>query len=282
VVGGAGGNKARRDSGERMPGVTMEYANGNGAHMNHDRDTRPNGINGSSHASESVEKGKGRSEVGGMLPLHPSPANGVNGTSIDRAPQERVSGVESVPQNMLDQLPPELIHITEGYLPLARLLERLAQTSHNELEAKILELADMPLPQSMLNGNGAHAPVEDHSADNISRKLRLLKLAQELHAKWVKALVLTQWSRKSEDVSKLIDLTMYLRTRKWQYDGALGEMSELKRSLAPAALPNPDLKTALEVLSTGKASWMPDVCFGSREFVTLANCYSLDTLSRNP
>jgi mediator of RNA polymerase II transcription subunit 14 len=118
----------------------------------------------------------------------------------------------------------------------------------------------MPIPPSALNTNGSHmTSVDDNSSENLSKKLLLLNFAQETHADWVKALVITNWSRRSEDVSKTIDLKIYLDQQKAMYDMAIHEMSEVKRSLPYARVPNPDLKTALQVLSTGKAPWMPEV-----------------------
>lgn len=116
----------------------------------------------------------------------------------------------------------------------------------------------MPAPVSAVNGNSAHPP-EDNSADNINKKVRLLSFAQSKHAEWVKALVITEWSRRSEDVSKMIDLKVHIDNQKTLYDFAIQEMSEMKRNLIQARVPNPDLKTALAVLSTGKAAWMPEV-----------------------
>ena len=103
--------------------------------------------------------------------------------------------------------------------------------------------------------NGA----DDNSRENVAKKLHLLSAAQKWHAQWLKTLVITQWSRRAPEVSKLIDLTMHFKQHGWKYDAALAEMAEMKRGLSQAALPNPDLRTALEVLTTGKAPWMPDV-----------------------
>lgn len=248
---------------ESMPGVIMENGSRNGSRTNHDRDSMPNGTNGaSSEAERTVDKGKGRAD-----PQHESTRlsamNGVNGD----LPNERSSAiaVDSTKMEMMDQinqLPPEIAHITEGFQPLAVLLSRLAQVTSNRLTNKITELASMPMPSSTLNGNGAHYGngLDDNSVDNIRKKVQLLKFAEDTHADWAKVLVITQWSRISEEVSKVIDLKVHLDTQRNLYDMAVYELSEVKRSLIRARLPNPDLKTAVEVLSTGKASWMPDVC----------------------
>jgi mediator of RNA polymerase II transcription subunit 14 len=193
----------------------------------------------------------------------PVSSNGINGKAMEDAASHQVRGGDTILKDMSDrlsQLPPEIVHITQGYLPLSQLLTRLAQQTHNNLSSKIVELAQMPMPVSVVNGNSVHyTALDDNSADNIKKKKILLDFAQKAHADWTKALVLTSWSRKSEDVSRIIDLKVHLDKQRLFYDAAVHEMSEVKRNLAHARLPNPDLKTALEVLSTGKAAWMPEV-----------------------
>jgi mediator of RNA polymerase II transcription subunit 14 len=123
-----------------------------------------------------------------------------------------------------------------------------------------MELASMPVPSSaQLVGASGLTEVDDLSPENLAKKKALLDFAQSTHADWVKALVITNWSRRSEDVSKTIDLNVYTNQQKALYDMAIHEMAELKRGLGQARLPNPDLKTALQVLSTGKAPYMPEV-----------------------
>ena len=118
----------------------------------------------------------------------------------------------------------------------------------------------MPIPASALHaGASGLTEGDDASPENVAKKKALLSFAQSTHADWVKVLVVTNWSRRSEDVSKTIDLKVYTDTQKSLYDMAIHEMAELKRGLAPARVPNPDLKTGLAVLSTEKASWMPEV-----------------------
>lgn len=251
--------------GKEMPGVIMENGDRNGAHTNHDRDQRPNGTNGAAYVTEMMqEKGKGRAEPQqNMTPVSPTLANGVNGSFAQGAPKHVAPTEDVISPDMMErirQLPPEIEEITTGYLPLSGLLGRLAQQSHNTLTDRILYMTDMPVPTSAMNGNASHITTsDDNSADNINKKLQLLNFAQDTHANWVKALVITEWSRKSKEVSKLIDIKAHLDKQKFFYQMAVHEMTEVKRSLAQARVPNPDLKTAVEVLSTGKAPWMPDV-----------------------
>lgn len=162
----------------------------------------------------------------------------------------RVPGSEMRSTRMND-LPDEILHITQGFVPLSLLLSRLAQVTHNSLQEKITELSRMPLP--------ATSAPDDASSENLRKKAALLHFAQDMHAKWVKALVITAWSRKAHQVSKLIDLKAFIDQQRFEYDSALDKLVHVKRNLGMARMPSPDLKTALHVLSTGQAPWMPDV-----------------------
>lgn len=159
----------------------------------------------------------------------------------------------------LIRLPPELRHITEGLISLPTLLARRAQVSHNSLNSMIQTLAEMPSPPAAVNGNHISGLGDQSTIDNIKKKVALLQWAEKEHADWVKVLVITSWSRVADDVGKLIDLKVRADEDRLHYDWAVDTLVELKRSLIHARIPNPDLKTALEILTTGQASWMPDV-----------------------
>jgi mediator of RNA polymerase II transcription subunit 14 len=242
-----------------MPGVIMENGDRNGSHTNHDRDRQPNGINGEMLPVEKgLEKGKGREPQQNMTPTSPTGPNIPNGMENAQLPSTSV--IPAGTRETLKQLPPEIIHITEGYMPLSTLLTRFAQKTHNDLTARILEMAQMPVSASAINGNVSHASTDDNSAENVNKKHRLLEWAQNAHTDWTKAYVITSWSRNSEEVSKLIDLKAFLMQQSSQYGFAIGALAQVRRELGAAKIPNPDLKTAVQVLSTGKAPWMPEVC----------------------
>lgn len=239
---GAGGVEGQVKG--NMPGVIMENGLGTGAHTNHDRQRVINGANGASQASHRIMEKASRADLQ-PSPNQPLQMNGANGLSREANNQTR-------------DMPPEINHITEGFELLPNLLTRLAQLTHNQLSAKLMELSGMNIQQSIENSN-AISSQDDNSAENIKKKVNLLKFAEGVHSNWTKALVITQWSRVSEEVSQVIDLKAHLDEQRLYYDIAVHELSEVKRSLVHARLPNPDLRTAVEVLSTGKASWMPDV-----------------------
>ncbi|KAM0278371.1 hypothetical protein ACHAQH_005191 [Verticillium albo-atrum] len=160
----------------------------------------------------------------------------------------------------MNDLPDEIQHITQGFIPLSTIILRLAQATHDDLEKAIMDAARIKYSPPALNGNatgGGEIP-DDSSEANKARKLTLLKFVQEAHTKWVKALVITDWSRKASTVSKLIDLKAHLDKKRSLFDFTLTELIELKRSLGQARLPRPDLKTALQILTTGEAPWIPE------------------------
>ncbi|TAQ83323.1 hypothetical protein B7494_g8353 [Chlorociboria aeruginascens] len=242
-----------------MPGIIMENGDRKASYTNHDRDGQLNGINGGYYTTDRNQyKGKTRPEPQqSMTPISPVMSNGLYANSSD--PSQ-----DTLPKEIQDQwseLPPEIAQVTAAHLkPLSMLLARSAQQSSNNLQAKILELARMPMPASAVNGTGFHITTgEDISADNINKKVNLLDFAQDEHSRFVKLLVLTQWSRKSDDLTRIQDLKWYLIQQQHLYNLAVDDMIKFKRNMPPAMVPSPDLKTAIEVLANGKAPWMPEL-----------------------
>lgn len=221
--------------------------NGVAMHTNHDRDLKAaNGINGAMTKSD-PSPNKTFKAVGGPM---------VNG---DIEAQKQAQAASSVSdQAKMNNLPPEIAHITTNFYPLPYILQRLAQKSHNDLQTEIEELANMPIGPGTANGNTTGSG-EDSSEANQNKKAHLLNFVQDMHSKWVKALVMSEWSRKSGQVSKLIDLHSHIVEQTQHYHNILDRMGHIKRNLYGARLPDPDIKTALQVLATGQAPWMPQV-----------------------
>lgn len=160
----------------------------------------------------------------------------------------------------MDEVPDELEHITDEMVPLDLFLTRLAQYSHSILQDELVTLASKPLPQNLPNGNTSHhgGGAEDTSPESLEKKTHILNFLQALHTKWVKALVITEWSKKADQVGKLIDIRTHLARKLDLFITSFGELISLNWELHCAKLPSPDLKTALEVLTNGEVSWMPE------------------------
>ena len=180
-----------------------------------------------------------------------------NGTVADPGMSSEV--LAAVVHSISSQLPPEIEHITQGYMPLSRLITRLTQDTFNGLTETINEMADMQPPTNNVLSHTSSLGSIQVSQFNIQKKTRLWDFAHDRRAKFIKILVLSQWSRQTELVGKVIDLNFWLNSQRQLYKDATAWIGELKRILAPMKLPSPHLKTALEALSTGKAAWLPDV-----------------------
>ena len=231
----------------------MDFGTQTSVRTNHDRDHWANGANGVNGGpvkrDMSVDKGKGVfSDIthDSMMAVDSEPQNG---------------GLPGANYSAMDDLPEEIPHITADILPLNLILARLAQASHAKLLDTIMALSAKPLPQSVANGNGQYhfAGAEDTSQESLDKKALLLTTIQELHTKWVKALVIANWSKKAEGVSRLIDIRAHLASKLEEFTRLFFIMVHNKQELHWAKVPGPDLKTALQVLSTGEVSYMPEV-----------------------
>lgn len=205
--------------------------------------------------------------------------NGVlpsNGVEADREPsdgvQDQANPINGVERLLDGQLPPELEHVTIGCLSLSSLLSRLAQDTINDLSDTIDRMSDIKFVQasgssafsgSQMNGIGGG----DRADANVQKKELLLQFGLRRRHQFVKALVVSQWSRQTEQVGKCIDLLRWMENRTGRetlekkdfLHGALWWVGQLKVVVEHTKMRNPDLKTALETLSLGKASWLTDV-----------------------
>ncbi|KAH8591402.1 mediator complex subunit MED14-domain-containing protein [Bisporella sp. PMI_857] len=233
-----------------MPGVIME----NGGHTNHDR--QPNGITAA--ANRVPEKGGSRPEPQqNITPTSPN-APFLNGLPMTQTGESSVPSAATALLAQLGKLPPEIQHVTLGYISTSKLIERAAEQSYGQLTQKINEQAQRTI-KSAVNGNVLHSAEQESDPENVEKKRIWLEFFQAKHAEWTKILAATNWSRQAEDVGKLIDLKAHLVNQKYQYDLSLMLLINSKKKLHTAGLPSPDFKTAVEVLSTGKAPWMPDL-----------------------
>lgn len=182
-----------------------------------------------------------------------SHGSGMNGSARMNGALQHIPTAMDKAGDIVPAAPFELPHITQGFFPFGTLINRSVQQCWIELSEVITELAAIDVPPA--NGK----PGGNQSPENLRKKSRLLEFAHNKRAEFIKLLVLSQWSRQAADVSRLIDIQNFIRTRHQAYDSALQFVGEVKRDLVRAQVANPDLKTALEVLSKGRVSSLPDV-----------------------
>lgn len=221
-----------------MPGVIMDNVNIEGSVH------RPGLIEATNGMSNSL----GNHEKAGQLSASTNGPAHMNGTGQGLKLEDTSSA------------PFELPHITQGFFPFGMLVNRAVQQCWVDLSELITELAAIQVPTdhhppSVTNGK---AP-GNQSAENVHKKMRILDFAHAKRAEFIKLLVLSQWSRQAAEVSRLIDIQNFIRTRHQAYTSAVQFVGEMKRDLVRAQVANPDLKTSLEVLSRGRVATLPDV-----------------------
>lgn len=165
--------------------------------------------------------------------------------------------------SMLEQLPPELAHITANFQPLSRLLERSAQECYNNLDETITALSNIPshIDEKVLAHPENFKNIVVGNND-VQKRMSWLEFGKAQRERFVKLLVLTRWSRQVEDVGKVIDLFNWMNTQSTLFGEVDESMAQLRRWLDGEKIPAPDLETALEILATGTSTKMPDVCIG--------------------
>ena len=217
-------------------------------------------VEGSVHEVKMGDYRNGYTQMNGDRGL----LNGTHANGIPSSPTSIQRKTSTVIDKLVGRLPPEIEHVTFGYVPFSSLISRLVQETFNDLTDVINDMSDMPVSQPSQNVTQNHGQQQsngngDTSQANVQKKLRMLHFAGERRAQFIKILILSRWTRQVKAVSKVIDLNFWLSNQIGQYNECCSWMGELKRRLIPLREPNPDMKTALEVLSLAKASWLPDL-----------------------
>jgi len=195
------------------------------------------------------------------LQINGSQQSRVNGTTTASADvKTEFRGQDGKKSATLEQLPPELAHITANFQPLSRLLERSAQECYNNLDETITTLADIPshVDEKVL----AHPENFKNivvSSNDAQKRLRWLEFGKAQRERFVKLLVLTRWSRQVDDVGKVIDLFNWMNIQSNIFSEVDESMAQLRRWLDGEKVPAPDLETALEVMATGTWTRLPHV-----------------------
>jgi mediator of RNA polymerase II transcription subunit 14 len=199
--------------------------------------------------------------LGGPVNGIASLTNGQSQKPVVESPIAKHSSIQlaSNTSSSLHDLPPELIHITEGYSSLGKLTYRVAQHCWLDLFELVEKLGapsahnDRPLMNGMSNGLASAAG----DGNSVERKMRWLNWANATREKLIKLMVIADWSKKANEVMKMIDLMAWANTQDFAIEETENSLMQFKIDLYKFKLPNPDIKTALEILGTGKASWIP-------------------------
>jgi len=156
------------------------------------------------------------------------------------------------------EVAPKLEDISDSYIPFGTLLQRMAQQTYFDLEQTIDAMADVQISEPVTNGLGTQ-PLTDTSSASVDKKIRMMNFAQTHKDRYIKAWVLSQWGQNIKDIDRTIQLSMWIRQQDESTHLAADGIINLKHNMIAAKMPNPNIEGALQVLSTGKAPWMPDL-----------------------
>lgn len=239
-----------------MPGILKMNTSANGGPVARDGDSKKRSHDGKmvngEHPIARKDTPAGAPAV--KTPSYKGAGAGANGLSA--------SSAAGPVADKMAQLPPEITRIgPENYHPLSTLIQRVAQETYNDLSEVLMQMREMKPSQPNGNlSNGLGLPNPQDQEINKQKKLLLLRFAMDNRAKFIKLLVLTDWGKRaSKDVSQLIDLFAWTNQQSWAQNQIDDKIEQMKLAMNQARQLNPDIRTALEILGTGKAEWIPDV-----------------------
>ena len=243
-----------------MPGLVMErqqpLPNGIPARP---RVEQNGGVIGESPNNATQSKGHGKLENGREL------INRV-GVGVGVAQDGKQNGTMVPPVDRLDGLPIEIRQLTEHFRPFHKLVHRSVQQTWNTFSDLLDQLSEITLAPNSTAPNTSYSKPQtngavsgDQSPANLEKKDRILKFQQDQRALYIKLLVLHDWFKKSRGIDQVIEISMWIHDQRMHFQQAADFIGNMKRELALWQVPNPDLRTAIEVLSNGRVSSLSDL-----------------------
>ncbi|EMD00089.1 hypothetical protein BAUCODRAFT_62964 [Baudoinia panamericana UAMH 10762] len=161
-------------------------------------------------------------------------------------------------------LPPQLDQswrTSEHNKSLGKLMDRLAQQCYMDLNSTLTQMSELGAPGDgapQVNGALPHDQT-DTSELSLRKKRMFMEFAHDQRDRFTKTLVLSDYSRNEEDMAKLIDIKIWQDKQRWAYAHTLEAIGHTKRRMLDFKVPAPNIESAMELLATGKASWVPDL-----------------------
>ncbi|KAK0290305.1 mediator complex subunit [Friedmanniomyces endolithicus] len=145
---------------------------------------------------------------------------------------------------------------------LGKLMDRLAQQCYIDLNKTLTEMTAQDDAAAVVapkvNGLSAQGLI-DTSEVSLRKKRMLMDFAHDQRDRFTKTLVLSDWSRNAEEMANIIDVRVWQETQRNAYTFAANAIAATKFKSVGFKVPAPNNDGAMEVLGTGKASWVPDM-----------------------
>ena len=140
------------------------------------------------------------------------------------------------------------------------LMTRTAQMCYTNLNDTLTKMTEVTMEprQQQLNGIIPHAG-QDTLDGSLKKKRLLMEFAEAQRNRFIKTLVLSDWCRNEADQSRLIDVKAWEDQQLFAHVQAARAVGQTKINMIAAKMPNPNIQDAMELLATGKASWVPDL-----------------------
>ena len=173
--------------------------------------------------------------------------------------------------NRLEEVPLEVLNLVTNdlFVPVSTLLSRRVQACWNRLSSLVDELMEEAAKSSSTKS-------DDKAV--ARRKERMLEFAFEQRSDFIKLLVLLDWSSRSKDFAKVASLNLWLHEQRRGFAATTIFLATLTANSTNWQKPNPDFKTAGEILSTGVVQSFPDL--GYSNFKPLSTRQILANLKR--
>ena len=143
---------------------------------------------------------------------------------------------------------------------LGLLLQRTAQQCFVDLNETLEKMQATAVESHSVQPNGVQqASSLDTAESSLKKKRLLMDFANTQRERFIKTLVLSNWARAEEEQSRLIDIKVWQDAQLTAHQDAAAAIWQTKMNMIPAKMPQPNIAGAMEVLSTGKASSMPDL-----------------------
>jgi mediator of RNA polymerase II transcription subunit 14 len=141
---------------------------------------------------------------------------------------------------------------------LGTLMVRVAEQCYSDLNQTLAQMAEVPGDLGQANGTAINAGLEDKSSQSMKKKGLLLDFANTQRDRFTKTIVLSDWSRNSEEMARLIDLKVWQDKQRWATPMAAQAIAETKAKMVHFREPAPNIEGAMELLATGKIKSAPD------------------------
>ena len=224
-----------------------------------------------SHAQQGAPPVQPAGEVTSTAHVN-GPTNGANGALPNGVPSSGEAHTTSngtsnaVAGPTLMENPPALdqswreMHTNKS---LGLLMQRLASQCAFDLQEALSKMNEVPTEPQHQQPNGVMPHTgQDTSDSSMIKKRMLLDFASIQRERFIKTMILTGWSKGVDEMSTLLDVKVWQDKPMIAHKHSLQAILNTKNNMLNGAMmPNPNIEGAMEILATGKASWIPDMGF---------------------